>query len=149
MFEFLKIERFANLRLASLDDTGTPVPGQPVVRRLTSKTLKTMEDYLASWTMYDEHGDEEYEEEVLVEKGFECDQASIPRLLTWLVPKGGLHDGPSVIHDWCYRNQWGGSRKRCDDLFLAGMKAAGTWWLRRYAMYFAVRAFGWMPYRNS
>ncbi len=126
-------EHFKGLQIGSLNDDGVFEPGQPVVQRLTSKTFVVMRHYVATW----QGG------RIKVDRGFECDQASIPRLFRVIIPKGGLHDGPSIIHDWCYRNNWR-SRWESDQLFLSGMKVAGTWWLRRTVIYLAVRSFGWV-----
>ena len=36
--------------------------------------------------------------------GFRTDLASVPRLLTWLVPKAGKHNRAAVVHDYLCRD---------------------------------------------
>lgn len=81
-------------------------------------------------------------------RGFVNDLASIPRLFQSLIPKIGKHRYAAVTHDWMYYKQGhiGNlrlSRKQADKIFLEGMKVAGVKWIRRHAMYQAVRAGGW------
>lgn len=80
--------------------------------------------------------------------GFIHDLSSIPRIAQSIIPKSGAHDGPSIIHDWCYVTGWRGSRKACDDLFLAGMVAKKVPWLRRNIIYAAVRTGGWVVWNR-
>lgn len=128
---------FRNLRIGTLDPSGVFIPGQPVVQRVSSKEFIVVEPYIAKW-------DGGYIE---VEPGFRHDLASIPRIFHVIIPKTGLHDGPSVIHDWCYVNLHK-SRVWSDRLFLCCMKAAGSWWLRRNVMWLAVRVGGWVPWNR-
>lgn len=83
--------------------------------------------------------------EVVVPAGFTTDLASVPRLFTAVVPVIGNQNGPATVHDWCYDQQTM-TRAEADSLFLAGMEAAGVGWLRRWAMYAAVRVGGWVPW---
>ncbi len=78
-----------------------------------------------------------------VEAGFITDLASIPRAFRSIIPQVGRHIQPSIVHDWCYESKTYLTREEADLLFLDGMKAVGVGWLRRRAMYSAVRAFGW------
>ena len=84
---------------------------------------------------------------IIVPKDFKTDLSSIPQAARSLIPGIGEHIGPSVIHDWCYRNHWR-SRVESDDLFLEGMKAVGIGWLVRNTMWSAVRAGGWVPWNS-
>ncbi len=77
-----------------------------------------------------------------VEAGFITDLASIPRVFRSIIPQVGRHIQPSIAHDWCYESKTNLTRAEADLLFLDGMKAVGVSWLRRRAMYAAVRAFG-------
>lgn len=126
-------EMFQNLRLGTVNERGEFVPGQPIIQRISSEEMIVVEPYVAEW----DGG------RVEVEAGFRHDLASVPRIFHVLVPKTGLHDGPSVVHDWCYVNLWM-SRKWSDHLFLRSMEHAGTGWLRRNVMWLAVRAAGWV-----
>jgi len=82
-----------------------------------------------------------------VPQGFQTDLSSIPRIARSIIPQIGDQNGPSVIHDWCYRFRWK-TRALSDALFLAGMKVAGVNWLRRKTMYLAVRAGGWATWKK-
>ena len=82
-----------------------------------------------------------------VPKGFVCDLASIPRLLTPLFPVHGLHTRAAVVHDWLYANEGdvdGGpfTREQADQIFLLGMESLGVGYFTRMAMYWAVRFAG-------
>lgn len=83
--------------------------------------------------------------EIVVSAGFMTDLASVPRLFQAVVPVIGDQNGPATVHDWCYHSQVM-PRADADSLFLAGMKAAGVGWARRWAMYAAVRVGGWVPW---
>lgn len=105
--------------------------GQPVYRRMSDKEVELVYPYIARW--HDGH--------VTVPTGFRCDLSSIPRVLHAILPKTGLHDGPSVIHDWCYDVRWR-SRAESDELFLNCLIAANVSWTRRNILYLGVRAGG-------
>ncbi len=78
-----------------------------------------------------------------VKAGFITDLASIPRAVRSIIPQVGRHIQPSIAHDWCYESKTSLTQAESDLLYLDGMKAVGVRWLRRRAMYAAVRAFGW------
>ena len=78
-----------------------------------------------------------------VDAGFITDLASIPRAFRSIIPQVGRHIQPSITHDWCYESKTNLTQAESDLLFLDGMKAVGVGWLRRHAMYRAVRALGW------
>lgn len=78
-----------------------------------------------------------------VDAGFITDLASIPRVFRSIIPQVGRHIQPSIVHDFAYESKTNLTRAEADLLFLDGMKAVGVSWLRRQAMYRAVRAFGW------
>ena len=82
-----------------------------------------------------------------VPQGFQTDLSSIPRIARSIIPQIGDHNGPSVIHDWCYRNHWE-NRSTSDSLFLEGMKVKGVNWLRRNIIYAAVRTGGWVTWNK-
>ena len=78
--------------------------------------------------------------------GWETDLASIPRLVRWIIPVNGKHRLAAILHDRLYEfyvNNGLMSRKDADEYFLCEMKALGVKRVKRYAMYYAVRAFGW------
>lgn len=88
----------------------------------------------------------QYPEWVDINPGFVTDFASIPMLLQWYEqPATGKHRRASIAHDFLY--QMGlGSRKDADDTFLYLMNFDGVSYMKRYAMYWAVRAFGGLHY---
>jgi hypothetical protein len=125
------MNKFPNLRL----------PDKLIYERIADKYVRLHASYGVVW----EGGS------IRVPAGFECDLSSIPRALHWLIPKTGMQDGPSVIHDYLYeleehrrRVNFPQMRTRewCDDLLLACMVAAGVNWARRNLMYLGVRAGG-------
>ncbi|KKK50076.1 hypothetical protein LCGC14_3128650 [marine sediment metagenome] len=77
-----------------------------------------------------------------VRAGFITDLASIPRVFRSIIPQVGRHIQPAITHDWAYESKTILTRAESDLLFLDGMRAVGVSWLRRRAMYAAVRAFG-------
>lgn len=84
---------------------------------------------------------------LIVPEGFNNDLASIPQIFQNLIPVVGPQNWPSVVHDWCYVNKWR-TRKDCDELFLAGLKSVKVGWIKRNAMYSAVRLGGWFLWRK-
>ena len=83
--------------------------------------------------------------EVVVASGFRTDLASVPRPLWWLLqPAGQPQVLAAIVHDWLYRKPLsrppGARTKReVDREFRSMMVAVGTPWLRRWAMWAAVR----------
>ena len=76
---------------------------------------------------------------------FDFDGASIPKAL-WSVigsPMTGGYQRAACMHDALYASECF-DRKTCDDLFLQAMKDDGIGFVRRRAMYLAVRAAGWL-----
>lgn len=83
-----------------------------------------------------------------VPEGFTTDFASVPRLLWRLVPPWGPYSPAAVVHDYLYRTGTG-TRPAADAVFLSLMKRLGVPAWKRYAMYAAVRAFGFMAWRGA
>ena len=85
--------------------------------------------------------------------GFLTDFASVPRLFWRIFPptgngKGAAYGPAAVIHDWLYQmgDLYGEVIERgwADDVFMDGMRALGVSKARRWPIYLAVRAFGWV-----
>lgn len=96
---------------------------------------------------YDVHA-ENSGDRIDVPVGFQTDFATVPRLFWIVLPKWGKYGNAAVIHDWLYWTQ-ARSRRRADDIFLEAMGVLGVRRVTRYAMYWAVRLFGWLAwYRN-
>lgn len=82
---------------------------------------------------------------VRVPKGYSTDLDSVPRIpiaYAWLK---GRATKSAVVHDWLYYNKH--DRKEADKIFLQAMKDEGIPVWRRFLIYSAVRAFGWLAYR--
>lgn len=85
---------------------------------------------------------------IVVPAGFVFDFASIPSLLTNILPKEGrAYDRASCLHDWCYTVQEL-SRRQADALFLKAMLEDGVNKMTARLMYRAVRLFGGKAWRN-
>lgn len=83
-----------------------------------------------------------------VPAGTVTDGASIPRLFWSLLPPLGRYGYAALLHDYLY--QTGAvSRKETDLVFLAHMKQLGVPFPVRWAMFLAVRGFGWAYARTQ
>ena len=98
-------------------------------------------------------GSVDSDEIIFVPAGFRTDFASIPH---WAWPvmghPAGKHGKAAVVHDFLYQSPGDYSRRRCDQVFLEGMKVLGVGWLKRTIMYSAVRLGGrgpWKGYRRA
>lgn len=80
-----------------------------------------------------------------VPRGFGTDGASVPRIVSWLVPRSGRYLAPAVVHDRAYR-VWvpaGQLTYRQADHYLAeAMRRRGVPALLRAAIWAAVRLAG-------
>ena len=87
-----------------------------------------------------------------VPEGFATDGASIPRILQFCFPIKVLlliHRA-GIFHDYAYRTQPDGvSRFEADSIFRVIMAADGVRQPWLVLCYFAVRLFGWRPWRQS
>lgn len=85
---------------------------------------------------------------VEVPKDYIFDFASVPMFFRWFFPRQGRkYDRASCLHDWLYEAEIY-SRKKCDDVFLRAMIVEGVSRWRAYAMYYAVRAGGWIVWER-
>jgi hypothetical protein len=90
--------------------------------------------------------------QITVPIGFETDLASVPRWVGTYLLAGGKAVRAAVVHDYLYERDRV-TRQEADAVFLEAMDIEQdpeeAW--RRWAMWAAVRAFGWAPfnrYRN-
>ena len=84
-----------------------------------------------------------------VNPGFDFDGASIPQAL-WSVigsPMTGGYQRAGCLHDALYASEYY-ERSVCDKLFLDAMESDGVNYVKRYAMYYAVRSFGWTVWKG-
>lgn len=84
---------------------------------------------------------------VTVPAMFETDLASIPAPFRSIFNVNGKSRRAAVLHDWLYAGQCV-TRAEADRIFLDAMAADGVLWTKRWSMYSAVRAFGWMHYKR-
>lgn len=78
------------------------------------------------------------EKHIIVPRGFETDLASIPRIVTPIIPINGHHRAPAIVHDYLCRTWSISQRDLADRIFLEAMKERGVERWRRTLMYLAV-----------
>ena len=86
-----------------------------------------------------------------VEKGFETDFASVPRIPLVFAAWGNTAHREATLHDFNYRSDspLQLSRTMADKVFLESMKATGKPFRIYYPMYLGVRAMGWTAYHKK
>lgn len=92
---------------------------------------------------------------IVVPKGFVTDLASTPRPIWFLLPPCGCYTDAAIVHDFCYRNKGVVSpifhtlsRRESDSVLLQGMRDRNTPSWQIFTIYWAVRLFGWIPWRR-
>ena len=80
---------------------------------------------------------------ITVETGFVTNFASVPRVFWPILSPIDSHGKAGVVHDYAYFKGLYQSRKRCDEIFLEGLRVLETPEWKAIAMYDAVRMFGW------
>ena len=93
-------------------------------------------------------GYEDSGETIAVPVGFTTDFASIPRFLWSILFCWGKYGNAAVIHDYCYWEQKY-TRKRADEIFREAMGVLRVGWFQTMILYWAVRLFGWIPWRAN
>ena len=87
---------------------------------------------------------------VVVPPEFKTDLASIPRLLRLICPMHGPYTRAAVVHDYLYKTkEIDGkpiARERADQIFHEAMRESGVRKSKAWAMYWAVRAGGWLSW---
>lgn len=86
---------------------------------------------------------------IQVNPKFDFDAISIPKIFWSIVdsPFTGKAVKPATLHDALYASEYF-PREICDVLFLKAMESEGVGYFKRYAMYNAVRAFGWTVWKK-
>lgn len=79
--------------------------------------------------------------EIVVQRGFVHDKASIPRSLWALLPPFGPYTRPAVIHDYLYWTRRC-TRLQADNLLMIAMKENGVGAFKRFLIYRGVRMGG-------
>lgn len=82
-----------------------------------------------------------------IPKGINTDFASIPRGLRWLISRVGDHGMAAVFHDWLCEYKIV-ARKKADKLFLEAMTTSEVSKLKRWTMYFSVRAYSILAFKK-
>lgn len=122
------------------------------VSRFTQILLVSPLDDGKSWVLMRDFGYEvgmESSGDVIdVPIGFMTDFASVPWLLQTLIPKWGKYGNAAVIHDWLYWSQ-SRTREKADQILFEAMGVMGVDVIRKYAIFYAVRAFGWWAWLRN
>ena len=84
---------------------------------------------------------------IIVPRGFITDFASIPRIFWNILPPTGKYGKAAIIHDWCYSSAIY-TRKKSDKIFLEGMKVLNVKKWKYTIMYYTVRYFGFVAWKN-
>lgn len=92
---------------------------------------------------------------ISVPAGFPTDYASIPRLLTWLIPPRGVYNRPSFVHDFLYHyapvDPTTGrycTQARADSILREACENCDDRFTQRWAIYLGLRLGGWVAWRN-
>lgn len=95
-------------------------------------------------------GAEGSDEKIIVPNGFVCDGSSIPEFAWPIVghPLLGGNAQAGFLHDYLYRFTIY-NRKRCDEIFLEAHIVLKTALWKRNFMWFAVRTFGWLAWKEK
>lgn len=89
---------------------------------------------------------------ITIPEGFETDLASVPKVFRNIVNSYGKnYTRASIVHDWLYSKECDIdiTRKQADDIFLQIMKERGVNFIKRQAIYLAVRTFGKSHFRKG
>ena len=101
------------------------------------------------WILTEDLVYENYKYIITVKAGFDFDFASIPTIITNIMPKNGQeYDRAACLHDALYASQWL-PKKVCDKLFYDAMISDGTSKIKARSMYLAVKWFGSSAYKND
>jgi hypothetical protein len=106
-------------------------PGSLTVSRVDADT----------WELVDELVYQGRRERFVVPAGFRTDFASVPRVVTWLVPRFGAYTLAAILHDWlCSEGIRSGevTSREADGIFRRVMRESGVSVLRRWLMWAGV-----------
>ncbi len=107
-------------------------PGSLTVSRVDANTWALVDGllYQGRW------------ERFVVPAGFRTDFATVPRVVSWLVPRFGAYTLAAILHDWlCTEGIRSGavSPREADGIFRRVMRESGVPVLRRWLMWAGVR----------
>lgn len=90
---------------------------------------------------------------VVVPKGTLSDGASIPKIFWNILGPHGPWFLAAFLHDYAYskagQDALGWTREMADLAFDYAMEQDGVWFIARLVIVMAVRAGGWIPYKNN
>ncbi len=107
-------------------------PGSLTVSRVDAET----------WALVDDLVYRGRRDRFVVPAGFRTDFASVPRVVTWLVPRFGAYTLAAILHDWlCSEGIRSGAvtSRDADGIFRRVMRESGVPVLRRWLMWAGVR----------
>lgn len=87
-------------------------------------------------------------ERIVIPKGFRTDLYSVRFLGKLITPDIVEQQGPAILHDWCYTIQ-SLSRAQSDALLLDAMHVVGVGFIKRWSIYLAVCAGGWVAWNRN
>jgi len=108
------------------------LPGSLTVRRVDADR----------WALVDALVYQGRRDRFVVPAGFRTDFASVPRVVTWLVPRFGAYTLAAILHDWlCTEGIRSGAvtSRQADGIFRRVMRESGVPVLRRWLMWAGVR----------
>ena len=108
------------------------VPGSLTVRRVGPYT----------WALVDDLVYQGRKQRFVVPAGFRTDFASVPRVVTWLVPRFGAYTLAAILHDWLVTEGLRTgvvSPNDADGIFRRVMRESGVPVIRRWLMWAGVR----------
>ena len=113
-----------------------------IVSPIDSRKWKLIEEF-------DYHVGNELSPDVIhVPAGFITDFASVPRGMWNLFPPWGRYGKAAIIHDFLYQSKLR-SRHMSDLIFLEAMIVLKVAKWQATLMYYGVRMFGWLGYKNN
>lgn len=88
---------------------------------------------------------------IIIQRGFETNFASIPRIFRNIIQQWGKHGNAAIIHDYLYTRGCHPfvTRKKADQIFLDAMKYSKVGFFKRQLMYRTVRVFGKMNWKKE
>jgi hypothetical protein len=96
----------------------------------------------ATWAVVDPLVYRGNRDRFVVPAGFRTDFATVPRLVSWLVPRFGAYTLAAILHDWlCSEGIRSGvvTSREADGIFRRVMRESGVPVLRRWLMWAGVR----------